>query len=280
MDGYDVVGAFEKVISALNALCLHVHDELHGFPVWVDKGDLSLVPDRDKVIYVLKHLSPMEGLSPQETFACVGAVGGNSVTLALVAAVNQAKDDFREVVNRFLSGDENRETAIIRRLLALNGYPGIRLKQVFRHIRSVEYHPRRISFVKGRHNSHRIITAKQAEQKLNAVGQGMHIDIQLAKLSLLEPHARLVIHRDVQSHWLANVSTFKNDSGRSKTVKVPTSLPLFYLHESRQPTPVVTFARKYERIKAQSRADKQIEENVFLPSIQAFRYKTTRTDKA
>lgn len=273
IDGHDLVFFFEKVVTALNALCLHVHDDLRGYPVWIDNGTLELVSDRDKIIYVLKHLSPMEGLSPQETFACVGAVGGNRETLELVATVNLAKDEFRVKVNHYLAMDENRDTAVIRRLLALNGYPGIKLKQVFRHIRSVEYHPRRISFVKGRHNSHRIITKQQAEQMLKEAGQGMHIDVQLTKLSLLEPHARLVIHRDVQSHWLANVATFKGDSGRSTTAKIPSSLPLFYLHDKSLPLPRVLFGKKSHRHKPDSRTDKKIENEPFLSSISAYRYK-------
>lgn len=268
-----IVEAFEAVEQALNQLCLHVHDELREFPLWIDNGAGALTANRDKVIYALKHFQPTLGLAPQETYACVGAVGGTRETLHLVERVNHAKTQFKQHVDQYLKETGGRDTALIREILAHHGYPAIKLKQVYRQIRTIPYHPRRIAFSQGRHNSHKIITKRQAEQLLQEIGQGLHIEIQLAKLSLLGSQEKLAIHRDVQACWLANVATFKNEEGHSITEKVQTSLPLFYCHDLQLPEPHVLFSQRSTRHKALPRADKRIEDEPFLSSLSAYRYK-------
>lgn len=80
----DLIDHFESLINlfdtfalALDKLCVHIQDDLTNFTMWIDDGNKQFIQDRDKAIYVLKHLSPKEGLSPQETFVCPGVIGAN-----------------------------------------------------------------------------------------------------------------------------------------------------------------------------------------------------------
>lgn len=273
-----LIKAFEKVEESLKRLCLHIHDELSDYPCWIDDGVGQLIDDRDKVIYALRHFKPTEGLQPQQTFACVGALGCTKDTLALIDFVNEAKDEFQLSAKCYLAAhaiEQEKDTSIIRRLLALNGYPGIKLKQVYRHIKYLEFHPRRISFCQTLHSLHRSVNRQEAQKALQKIGQGLHIEVQLSKLELLDNKDRLIIHRDIHKIWTANHATFKDEAGQSTFGKMRTSLPIFYVHNKQLPWPIVTFSKKITKHQQTPRADKKIEENPFLSSIKAYRYKRT-----
>jgi hypothetical protein len=270
-----IVDALEDVEEHMRLLCLHIYDDLKKFPLWIDNGAGELVADKDRCIYALKHFKPTEALSPQETFACTGAIGGTQATLQLIENVNRAKDAFRHSIDNYLKHytSGKRDTTVIRDILTANQYPGIKLLQVYRHIKYITYHPRRISFNQSSHSSNRIITRKEAEQLLLEIGQGEHIDIQLAKASLLGKNDKLVIRRNLRDCGLVNIATFKSEVGRSTFEKVWTSIPLFFVYDKLLPLPQVTFSRKYEKHKQGPRADKKTENQPFIESLRAYRYK-------
>lgn len=270
-----IITAFEAVEKCLNALCLHIHDALQDYPLHVDKGNKELVSEPDLVIYALKHLKPTPGLSPQQTFACMGAVGCTVDTLTLIDTVNAAKDSFRRIIDTYLKqlSPTQRDTAIIRDILARHGHPSIKLKQVYRHIKYLNYHPRKISFTQVAHSTHKPVTRPMAEKLLHEVGEGKHIEVQLAKISLLSPHDKLIIRRDIHDCWLINVATYKNNEGRSTFSKIWTSLPLFYVLDEQLPLPQIGFSKIYDKHKKGPRADKMLEDKPFLTSISAYRYK-------
>jgi hypothetical protein len=269
----DIVAAFTNIEDALNQLCLHLHDDLAAYPVWVANGRGELVNDRDRIIYAWKHFKPVQGTKPQNTFACPGAVSGTLNTLKLVQIVNEAKDNLRVLVDAYMRHLDIQDTSIVRQLLASHGYPAIKLLQVYRHIKTITYHPRRIAFTQTRHNAHESITLQQARQRLSEVGYGLHIDIQQTKLNLLSIPAKLAIHRELGPFWAVNVATFKDENGRSTTKKTMSSIPIVYIHNNSLPAPQVTFSKKRTQHKLEPRCDKQIEDQPFLPSIQAYRYK-------
>lgn len=270
-----IITAFEAVETCLNTLCLHIHDTLQDYPLYVDKDNRELVSEPDLVIYALKHLKPTPGLSPQQTFACMGAVGCTLDTLTLIDTVNAAKDNFRRIIDTYLKqlSPTKRDTTIIRDILARHGHPSIKLKQVYRHIKYLTYHPRKISFTQVAHSTHKPVTRPMAEKLLHEVGEGKHIEVQLAKISLLGPQDKLIIRRDIHDCWLVNVATFKNNEGRSTFSKIWTSMPLFYVLDEKLPYPHVSFSNRYDKHKKGPRADKMLEDKPFLTSISAYRYK-------
>jgi hypothetical protein len=268
-----VIEAFESVLHALNKLCLHIHDDLLDYPVRVDNGHQQFVHERDRVIYALKHLSPIMDLTPQETFACPGVVGATEETFSLIDIVNQEKDVFKKVVKNYLDIFKANPTKPVRHVLASAGYGGVKLKQIYRHIQHLNFHPRRVGWTKGKLNSSVIISKSQAIEMLRKAGNGEHIEIQLAKVSLLSDKDKLVIYRQIKPGWIANASTFKNALGYSQTYRIRTSLPLFYLHNNNEDFPNVSYSKKTNRSESCERSDKQIQNIPFLKSISAYRYR-------
>lgn len=115
----------------------------------------------------------------------------------------------------------------MREVLAQAGYGGIKLVQVYRHIPYFDFHPRRISCTKPI-NSNRGLVSRSKSEKLRIAGQGEHIDIQLAKLSLLRPNEKLTIYRNLGFYWSLNIGTFKNTLGRSDNYRIrQCGLPFF-----------------------------------------------------
>ena len=270
-----VLSTFKAFLAALDKLCLHIHDELTGYPVWIDNGKDEFIDSRDKVIYVLKHITPSMHLSPQETFSCPGAVGASNETVDLIDRVNYAKDTFKLAVQSYITSANGNPTKPARQILASAGYGGIKLLQVYRHLPYIKFHPRRIAWTKSKKGGHVIINPTQAKEKLLKAGQGEHIDTQLAKLSLLRsPNDKLVIYRQLKTCWGINVATFKDEDGHSITHRIrEESLPLFYCHDKTLPIPIVCFSKKTNR-NVEVRSDKQLENLPFLKSIHAHRYKT------
>lgn len=272
-----IVSAFEAVRANLQALGEHIKTELSYFPIWVDNGAGELVHEHERAIEALKSFKVIEGLLPQETVACIGALGCKVETLPFIDNVNKAKDKLRSIVDLYLEhyqADRSRDTKVIRDLLAAQGYPLIKLKQVYRHIRYLPFHPRRISFNLATHSSHKVITRKQAEGMLLKVGQGENIEVQLNLLNMLDSKEKLVVCRDIAQCWTVNVATFKGQDGRSKTELYRTSIPLFYVHNHAFEPTKVGFSKKSNRYKQAPRTDKQIEDSPFLSSISAYRYKS------
>lgn len=237
-------------------------------PLYVTQ-DEELTASRPRLIEALTCLSPLQE-APQETFSCPGVVAGNYHTGILIQELNQSKTQFKKVVKEYLLTQNSKDTALVRALLRAHGEPVIKLKHVYRTLKWVAYHPRRIALGQAISSTHRIISLAEAELLLTRVGRGKHISYQLDQLKTLAPHSSLVIARQVPAHWIANVATVKNEQGISLTTKIKSSLPVFYLHNVHLTPPAVVWARKHT--KQALRMDKKIEETPFLPSISAYKY--------
>jgi hypothetical protein len=269
-----LIALFETYLKTINKLCLHVHDELKAMPIWVDDGHQQFVSDRDKLIYVLKHISPKEGLTPQETFNCPGVVSATTKTIKLIERVNAVKDDFKAEVQCYKHLFKANPTKPVRQILASAGFGGVKLLQVYRHIPYITLHPRRIAWTKSVNSCRTVISHTKAKEKLTKIGQGEHIDIQLSKLSLLKTKDKLAIYREVGHFWGVNIATFKDENGKSTNYRLrQVSLPVFYLHNKNKPLPEVCFGNKSNRKNTGTRIDKIIEDKPFLKSIRAYRYK-------
>jgi len=265
------IRCFTALLQALDACKAHIQSDLSQLPLWVDNGAEAFVANRDKVLFALGNFGPTQGLSPQETFKCPGVVAGTPQTLALIDNVNHAKNAFKETVHACQKAMQQDVTKFVRDSLAHAGYPGIKLKQVFRHILYIDYHPRRIAWTKGKHTTSKQLSKQDSEKLLDKAGQGLHIEIQKIKLNGLNPQTTLIKHRAIKPCWVVNIGSFK-ENNCSAYEDIRTALPLFYLHHQQLPHPIVCFT-KPRRQSRKVRMDKQIESVVFLPSISVYRYK-------
>jgi hypothetical protein len=271
-----LISQFESLLRLLEQLNSHIRFDLAEFPLWVDDGVDGFELNRDKVIYALGNFGPSEGLSPQETFKCPGVVAGTLDTLDLIGEVNAAKSAFKALLGACHQSMNQDSCQLVRDTLRYAGYPGIKLKQVLRHIAFICYHPRRIAWTKGKHTTSKLLSQQDSEQMLTKAGQGLHIDLQRIKLKGLDPKVRLVKHSAIKPGWVVNIGSFKKNN-RSTYQDIRTALPVFYLHQSQLPTPIVCFGQKRAENR-KLRVDKQIESLPFLPSIRVYRYKTTTSN--
>lgn len=266
---FDIIQHYSYFLTVLQQFVDHIHNDLQAFPIWIaDKQQLS--HNRAKLLAAVSLLSH-SGDSGQETFSCPGLFGGNEQTILLQKKLNDAKDAFQQIVQHFLKQESLMVTTVVRDILAKAGFPHVKLRQVYRHIKQIPFHPRRVSFGFAKSSSHRIISAIEAERLLYKVGKGANIDIQLKKVYELSDSDSLVIVRQIKPVWVANAATFKNEDGLSHTLKIRTSLPLVYYQDMSRPKPDVQFAKV--SLKRGERSDRQLEEEPFLPSISAYRYK-------
>lgn len=265
------ISSFTRLLQILDTCNLHIQNELCAFPLWVDNGAGEFVKNRNKVIFALGNFGPTQGLSPQETFKCPGVVAGTQSTLILIKKLNQEKSNFKELVQACQQSTEQDCTKFVRDTLARAGFPAIKLKQVFRHVIYLNYHPRRIAWTKGKHTTSKQLSKHASEKLLDKAGQGLHIEIQKLKLNGLPQHTKLIKHRAIKPGWVVNIGAFK-ENNCSAYEDIRTALPLFYLHDQQLPNPIVCFSKPREQSR-KIRIDKQIESVAFLPSISVYRYK-------
>ncbi|WP_131783369.1 hypothetical protein [Legionella gresilensis] len=274
MSAIDIVDCFNALLKSLEEFQIHVYTQLENRPVWINdpSNKERLISDYNHFIAALTDFYPGDLETPQHTKSFQGALGGNLTTLQLVILINKSKDQLKSVINEYLSELQTKDTQVIHTLLKNAGFPRLKLKQVYRHIPCIDYHPRRIAFTQVKHNSHIVISKKELAARLNKIGKGRHIDVQQQKLQFLDDD-KLAIHRDTSSLWAANIATFKNEEGLSVTRKLMTSMPIIYLQQDDLPLPEVNFSRRQKRALSTVRHDKKIEDEVFLPSAAAYRYK-------
>lgn len=270
--GKQLILLFEELLNLISKLNRHIQIDLTGLPLWVDNGADGFESNRSKVMLALGNFSPTPGLSPQETFKCPGVVASTLTTLGLIEEVNTAKNAFKTLVRLCHQEMKQDVSKFVRDTLAHAGYPGIKLKQVFRHIAFITYHPRRISWTKGKHTTSKLLSKKTSEKMLKKAGQGEHIEIQRVKLNNLDHKTKLVQHRCIKPLWIVNIASFKENK-RSKYEDIRTALPLFYLHDQQLTGPIVGFG-KLKVQNRKTRSDKKIESIPFLPSISVYRYKS------
>ena len=241
------ISCFTTLLQTLDKCNAHIQNELDELPLWVDNGAGDFVANRDKVIFALGNFGPTQGLSPQETFKCPGVVAGTQPTLKLINELNQIKTTFRELVRACQQSTQQDMSKFVRDTLAYAGYPGIKLKQVFRHIICINYHPRRIAWTKGKHTTSKQLSKQASEKLLEKAGQGLHIDIQKLKLNGLPHQTKLIKHRDIKPGWVVNIGSFK-ENNCSAYEDIRTALPLFYLHDQQLPNPTVCFSKPRMKI--------------------------------
>lgn len=264
-----IIQAFEKVVIELKRLCLHLYDDLMGLPIWIANTGNQFENNR-KGVFCLENFNPTSGLTSKETFSCPGVIAGTSETLKRLEVVHQSKDALKKVIADCKSALGNRAHRFVHDILARAGYPAIKLKQVYRHIYSINYHPDRIAWCKGKSSSHKVITQEEAKTLLAEAGQGSHIDIQIDKLKTLKPGEKLVIRRPVRANWVVNVTATSEMGALHEDFR--TSLPLIYLQDANKPPPIVCFSTLSNRDETSIRSDRKIELTPFLPSIKAYCY--------
>ena len=269
LDSTPILSAFGNIESALHELGQHICSALAELPVWIYEGK-GFDSNRTKAIAALNKFTPTPGLSPKETFQCPGVIAGTTDTFKMIQSVNAAKDAFLTIIKQYRQKTHPDPTKAIRDVLLQHGCGTIKLKMLCRHIKCIPHHPQRIAWSLGKHSTNITLSVTALQERLHSTGTGKHIDIQLSKLTNLKPDA-LIRHVETKPLWVANFCIKKAGQADLRGL-LRTSLPIFYLHDPKLPTPIVVLGNKKER-KAKHRSDKQLEDQPFLPSVKAYRKK-------
>jgi hypothetical protein len=275
-----LINAFDNIRQKLQQLSDHILVELTPFPIWLGVEGEFIQNDipgetmtvREKAARALSYFKYEPGQSAQETFSCPAVIAATMDTLLLIEAVNQAKDDFKAVVMEIKKIVGRAMSRSIQDSLAQHGQGVVKLRQVYRHLHYVNYHPVRIAWTKGRNCSNKILTTAQAKEKLLALGlkEGGGVAVELTKLGELSESEPLIQHYPVKPHWQVNISRV-NEDGYSVTQNIKNSLPFFYVHQEKREMPLVEYADK--RPRRVIRANKLIAEEPYLRLIHAYSYR-------
>ena len=272
----NLIDALKQERTALNSLGLHILDELPiSFPVAIDNGKGDICDSRLRLNYALKHIHHEPDLKAQETFSCPGGVGCTVQTVGLIEAVNAAKEEFKVSIKEIQKQLPKIAAKFIHHILAQETNGVVKLKEIYRHLHYIAYHPAKISWGIARDGTNVVISYDEAMRRLLALGEGEAIKIQRSQLELLPKTEKLVIHRDIQPYWIVNIAQPRNKWGKTPYENIRTSLPLFYIYDPELSAPDINFSSNSfdENIQRGAvRSDKLIQETPFLPSISAYRY--------
>lgn len=284
----DLVLAFDQLALGLAKFCDLLNQQQPQCWVALGEDEQNLDPLKKARSYYqdIWYRDQQDG---RETRSCYGLVMASEAIIILAQEINLAKDSFKALVQKIQKTDKdlwlshkaqlNTRHKTLRNQLYYTGLGRIHLKQLYRHIPILAYHPEKIGFTwysNGR--SIKKLTVAQAETKLLAMGEDKtHIQQQLQKLHTLPQHEILAqIQTQVPVVRANLVFKLLNEKGHVETVRkaMNVSLPLLVPQENSPLLPV------FNRIDEQppsartriARSDFKICEEVFLPSLRVHRY--------
>lgn len=260
----NILQCHQSLKEAIDALCLYVCDHLTDLPIWIADHH-TFTQSRYKLCQALTCFAPQQALPHNATPTFPGAAGCDLDTLTLIDTVNAAKDALKEAVMAYKQADCYDQQLPANKIIAKAGHGFVRLKQLYRHIHYLSWHPRRIAWSKARDGSNVRISLAEAQKRLLRF-KGENIDIQLKALGKINDKV-LVAYRPIRPYSLVNVAPFKDEPHDLSSIR--TSLPVFYLHDHTKPLPDVVFSNKANRDPTQHRSDRRIGKLV-LPAIHTY----------
>lgn len=272
-----ILKQFDLLQNQLDHFCAHL---LQNKPkCWLPYQDQD---PHVKTATILKDLWYQDGQDGRETRSYFGLMGLNKQGVEQLKNINLSKDELRAQIVAFKKQDPNAwldmQPSFGQRNKTLNnelqdtGLARLHLKQTHRHIPLLDEQPEKIGFswyTSGR--SIKRLDKKQALKQLEQLNTGQaHIQQQIEKLSTLPDYESLAQVQNQAPIMRANI-LFAD--GKRKSMNL--SLPIFYPIDPQAEFPIHNhpFETPPERRTRLVRSDNQIDDDVFLSSIRAFRYR-------
>ncbi len=273
--------AFDRTIESIEALAVHYRQSPGA--AWALH---SPTPDADWLRSALLDFWYQDGQDGRVTRSYVGLIAADASLLEHVAAVNSAKAHFAEI----LASIREEAAGLIPELKAVlpfrhpalhthlrgQGLARLHLKQCWRAIPVADAPLSRVRlswYSSGR--SIKKLTVREAEQKLLALDHDApHIRIQLQRLAGIPDGEPLAQVQKQAPLMRANLFFAEPLADGRERRAMNVALPLFIpssdgkLPDYNMPPPFPS--EKRTRAK---RSDERLEEEVFLPSLRAFRYR-------
>jgi hypothetical protein len=282
----DLLESFERLLAALNDVCTLVRQDA-TLPAWVSRSEQEVhngLEVRLKAVDLYQALWYEDDQDGRETLTCPGIIGSSVETMEATRVCNGAKDAFKAAVlalktlskpeaNDLMADLHKRHEAVATAMQRM-GAARLNLKQAYRHIPLLDKRPEKIGFTwsKQGRTIQRTSTA-EAQRLLQQRRETPQVQRELQRLTHIPEHEVLARVRSVCPHLRANI-VFVGSNGQVQRRLMQTPLPILVPLQAgeRLPEFVPIPPEPIGSLRLQ-RSDVRIEEEVFLPSIRAYRYR-------
>lgn len=283
--------SFEQLLAALNSFCILLHQDAN-LPVWVSRTEEEVqegLEFRLKAIDLYQALWYEDSQDGRETLTCPGIIGATTETLTAARQCNDAKDAFKTAVlalkalpkpevNALLVDLHKRHEAVTTAMKRM-GATRLHLKQAYRHIPVLDQRPEKIGFTWSKQGrTIQRTSVSEARRLLQQRRETPQVQLELQRLASLPEHEVLARVRRVCPHLRANL-VFAGPGGLTKRRLMQAPLPILIPLQAGERLPeFVPIAPEPVGSLRLQRSDVRIEEEVFLPSIRAYRYRERYRD--
>ncbi|MFO1434210.1 MAG: DNA replication terminus site-binding protein [Candidatus Competibacteraceae bacterium] len=284
--------SFEQLLAALDNFCILLRQDA-TLPAWVSRTEEEVrngLESRLKAIDLYQSLWYEDSQDGRETLTCPGVVGASPETLIAAGQCNDAKDTFKAAVlalktlpksevNTLMLDLHKRHEAVAAAMKRM-GAARLHLKQAYRHIPVLQQRPEKIGFTWSKQGrTIQRTSVPEARRLLQQRRETPQVQLELQRLVGLPKHEVLARVRQVCPHLRANL-VFAGPGGsvRRRLMQAPLPILLPLQVGERLPEFVPIAPEPVGSLRLQ-RSDIRIEEEVFLPSIRAYRYRERYRDK-
>ena len=285
----EVIECFKKLQQSLYQLAPALYHDAK-LPLWLsDHHDAKSA--RQQVYHVLKQIEYTANQAPRNTIQLPGLVAASNETLQLIQYINALKDQFKAAIQRLKKQGNSFSDQVLQHnlqellnkrhphshmALQRSGLSRLHLKQCYRHIPSLTLKPEKVSWTWAHTRAIKRITVAEAEQALRKKSHLPGISAQLQKLTALATTEPLAIVQELAPHVRANITT-QLANGTLKRQMLSAALPIFYPDVPQGKLPLVSHAgskQKKSRFRL-TRSDQKLCDEVFLPALRAYRYRSS-----
>ncbi len=283
---------FEHLLASLNDFCMHLRQDA-VLPAWVARTEEEVHDGLDvriKAVGLYQALWYEDSQDGRETLTCPGIIGAGAATLTAAQACNESKDAFKTSVLALKTLTKPNARAVLLDLhkrheevaatMKRMGAARLNLKQAYRRIPLLDRRPEKIGFTWSKQGrTIQRTTPAEARRLLERRRETPQVLLELRQLTGIPPNEVLARVRSVCPHLRANI-VFVNPNGQVRRRLMQAPLPILVplqpgerLPEFVPIPPVPVGSLRLQR------SDVRIEEDVFLPSIRAYRYRVRFRDR-
>jgi len=278
--------SFENLLATLNGFCTSLRQDA-VLPFWVSRTEEEVrdgLESRLKAVDLYQSLWYEDSQDGRETLTCPGIIGASPETMVAARQCNDAKDAFKAAVLALktlpkpevnaLMLDLHKRHETVAAAMKRMGAARLHLKQAYRRIPLLEQRPEKIGFTWSKQGrTIQRTRVPEARRLLQQRRETPQVQLELQRLASLPENEVLARVRRVCPHLRANL-VFAGPGGQVNRRLMQTPLPILIPLQAgeRLPEFVPIAPEPVGNLRLQ-RSDVRIEEDVFLPSIRAYRYR-------
>lgn len=284
--------SFEHLLATLDDFCTSLRQDA-VLPAWVSRTEEEVRDGLDirlKAVSLYQTLWYEDGQDGRETLTCPGIIGASPETLAVARQCNEAKDAFKAAVLALktltkpevnaLMMDLHKRHETVAVAMKRMGAARLHLKQAYRRIPLLEQRPEKIGFTWSKQGrTIQRTSVPEARRLLQQRRETPQVQLELQHLAGLSDQEMLARVRRVCPHLRANI-VFAGPGIQVQRRLMQAPLPILVPLQAGERLPeFIPIAPEPAGNLRLQRSDVRIEEDVFLPSIRAYRYRERFRDE-